>query len=109
MRLNEAEREIFDKITQKYIDRIGIENLEAVYAMHRELSDKLHLKHFAAVDLRNYILFRQMKAAGITKLQDAKQFLKEHSYDRMQGIDKFLEDYKSFLQRNKKKTNTSEK
>ena len=102
MCLDEAEREIFDAITQKYIDRIGMENLETVYAMHREMTSKLQLKHFPIIALRNYILFRQMKDAGISKLKDAKLFLKEHNLDRIKEIDKLFEDYKSFLQRNKK-------
>lgn len=62
MKLDEAEREIFDKIAQKYIDRIGIENLELVYAMHREYCNQLCLKHFPIKEFSNHLLYLELKS-----------------------------------------------
>ena len=104
MLLDEAEREIFDQVTQEYIDEFGIRPLMAAYRLHRKYSTKLHFKDFPVVEIRNYVLFQQMKDAGITKVEDVKQFLRDNGLSRMQSIATFIEDYKSYLQRHKKKS-----
>ena len=61
MKLDEAEREIFDKLTQEYIDEFGIRPLMAVYRLHRKYSNKLCYKDFPVRELRDHLLFIQLK------------------------------------------------
>lgn len=61
MKLDEAEREIFDKIAQEYIDEFGIKPLMAVYRLHRKYSNKLCYKNFPTRELRDHLLFIQLK------------------------------------------------
>jgi hypothetical protein len=108
MHLDEAEREIFDQLTQEYIDEFGIKPLIAVYRLHRNYSSKICNKNFPVVEIRNFILFQQMKAAGIVKVKDVKQFLKENGFGKIQTLAAFIEDYKSFLRHHKRIIKASE-
>ena len=58
MKLDEAEREIFCKITDEFVNEYGERALFAIYRMHRELSSRLGYKNFPVREVRDTLLYK---------------------------------------------------
>ena len=69
MKLDEAEREIFDEIQQEFVNEFSEAVLFGIYKMHRKLSKQLGLKNFPISDLKDLLLFNMLQAERFKGMQ----------------------------------------
>jgi hypothetical protein len=75
MKLDEAEREIFIKIIDEFVNEYGERALFAVYRMHRQFSNKLGFKNFPTKELKDNLLFNILSGERFTGVPLHQVFL----------------------------------
>lgn len=61
MKFNKADNEIFETLTQEFIDKYGEEIIKDIYKLHRKLSRELQIKNFPISEIYHRILLRELK------------------------------------------------
>lgn len=81
MRFSEADQALFESILNKFISRHGRDVLVDVYNLHRELINRLCLKHFPINEINNFLLFENIKRnikKGLSINAIAEEIIKRH-------------------------------
>ena len=75
MKLDEAEREIFDQIKNKFTKEFGVGTAYAVYRLHREFANKLGKTVFPSREFRDSLLYDELSSSRFNGISIHQIFL----------------------------------
>lgn len=105
MKLDEAEREIFDQLIKNFTDQNGFEVLKNIYKLHRQLTNELCLPYFPITEIRNHLLYLEFtsgKYTGMSLHQIAIHCKKEIGISERKFYDFYHEYYLPRLKQEKR-------